>query len=183
MGWMMEHDEIYTMMMDALDGELSASNRIELESHLRACPACVREWQTLLAIDMLFRQTPALSPAADFAQRTLARLPNRRYRIWAIVAVYVLLLLSGMLPLLLGIWAVSRFGPMVSEPTMVRNLLESLDKGLQVTGTVLRALLSAVGEFVVQQPSVLGWLLVMAGVVFLWSGVYRQLVSQPRQIQ
>ncbi|HEX6383231.1 MAG TPA: hypothetical protein VF177_01045, partial [Anaerolineae bacterium] len=96
---------------------------------------------------------------------------------------YVLLLLSGMLPLFLGAWAVSRFGPMVTEPTMVRNLLESLDKGLQVAGTVLRALLSAVGEFVVQQPSVLGWLLVMAGVVFLWSGVYRQLVSQPRQIQ
>ncbi|HEX6384541.1 MAG TPA: zf-HC2 domain-containing protein, partial [Anaerolineae bacterium] len=104
---MMEHDEIYTMMMDALDGELSASNRIELESHLRACPPCAREWQALLAIDMLFRQTPALRPAADFAQRTLARLPNRRYRIWAIMAVYVLLLLSGMLPLFLGVWAVS----------------------------------------------------------------------------
>lgn len=171
------------MMMDALDGELSASSRIELESHLRACPPCAREWQALLAIDMLFRQTPALRPAADFAQRTLARLPNRRYRIWAIMAVYVLLLLSGMLPLFLGVWAVSRFGPVVTEPTVVRNLLESLDKGLQVAGTVLRALLSAVGEFVVQQPSVLGWLLVMAGLVFLWSGVYRQLVSQPRQIQ
>lgn len=180
---MMRHNEIYTMMMGALDGELSANGHVELESHLRACPSCAREWQALMAIDMLFRQTPALSPAAGFAQRTLARLPNRRYRIWIISAIYVLLLLSGTLPLLLVVWAVSRFGPMLTEPVMVSSLLASLERTLRITGTVLRALLSGLGEFLVQQPAVLGWLMVMAGLVFLWSGIYRQLVSQPGQVQ
>jgi anti-sigma factor RsiW len=179
----MEHDEIYTMMMDALDGELSATDHGELESHLRACLFCAREWQALLAIDALFRQTPALSPAVDFAQRTLARLPNRRYRLWIISAVYILLLLSGALPLLLVAWAVSRFGPIMSEPAAVPDLLASIERTLQVTGTVMRALLSAIGEFLIQQPAVPGWLLVMAGIVFLWSGIYQQLVSQPRQVQ
>lgn len=179
---MMEHNEIYMMMMDALDGELSANEEFELESHLRACPPCAREWQALLAIDALFRRAPALSPAAGFTQRTLARLPSRRYRIWLISAIYFLLLLSGGLPLLVGVWAISRFGSILTEPAMVDSFLESLERTLRITGTVLRALLSGLGEFLVQQPAVLGWLMVMAGIVFLWSGIYQQLMSQPRQV-
>jgi len=179
----MEHNEIYTMMMDALDGELSTTGHVELKSHLRACPPCAREWQALLAIDVLFRQTPALGPAVDFTQRTLARLPNRRYRLWVISAIYILLLLSGALPLLLVAWAISRFGPMVTEPAAIPELVASIDRTLQIMSTVLRALLSGIGEILIQQPAVLGWLLVMAGVVFLWSGIYQQLVSQPRRVQ
>lgn len=179
----MEHNEIYTMMMDALDGELSPTGHVELQSHLGACPPCAREWQALLAIDALFRQTPALSPAADFTQRTLARLPNRRYRLWVISAVYILLLLSGALPLLLVAWAITQFGPLVTEPAAIPDLIASIDRTLQITGTVLRALLSGIGEILIQQPAVLGWLLVLAGIVFLWSGIYQQLVSQPRRVQ
>lgn len=178
-----EHKNVYLLMMEALDGELTTDRRSELEVHLRACPSCTREWQALLAIDRLFRQTPALGPAADFTQRTLARLPDRRYRVWVISIVYLLLLLSGALPLLIGVWVVSNLGPMLSQPTLVRSLVQSVDKALQVTGTVLTALLSSLGEFILQQPSFIGWLLVMAGLVTLWSGIYRQLVSQPRQIR
>ena len=84
----MEHENAYTLMMDALDGELAGDHKEDLEAHLRACPTCTREWQALLAIDTLFKQTPALSPAIGFTQRTLARLPNRKYRVWSISALY-----------------------------------------------------------------------------------------------
>jgi anti-sigma factor RsiW len=178
----MEHEHFFTMMMDALDGELAAGSHAELESHLRACPACMREWQAIVAIDTLFRQTPALSPAADFAQRTLARLPNRRVRLWAISLIYAFLLLSGILPILLVIWAVNNLGPVISEPALVNSFIQLVDKALTVTGTVLRALWSGLGEFVQQQPTVLGWLLVMVGVVFLWNGVYRQLLNNPNRL-
>jgi hypothetical protein len=47
---------------------------------------------------------------------------------------------------------------------------------------VIFALFNGVGEVIVQQPLIIGWLLVMAGIVFLWSGVYRQLLSQPQRI-
>jgi anti-sigma factor RsiW len=179
----MEHENAYMLMMDALDGEFTVERERQLETHLHACPSCMREWQALLAIDMLFRQTPALSPAAGFTQRTLARLPNRQYRIWIIGIIYVLLLLGGALPLLIGVWAVSKLGPVLSQPSLARDLLQSLVKVLQVARIVLGALLNGLGEFVVQQPAVLGWLMVMAGLVFLWSGVYRQLVSQPSQVR
>jgi anti-sigma factor RsiW len=181
--WVMEHENAYTLMMDALDGKLAEDHRNDLEAHLRACPPCMREWQAVLAIDALFRQTPALSPAAGFTQRTLARLPSRKYRIWTISAVYMMLLLAGTLPLLIGFWAVNRLGPVLSEPALVRGVLQSMEKVLQVSGTVLSALLSGAGELVQQQPAIIGWLLVMVGVVFLWGGVYRQILSPQLQRQ
>lgn len=184
MGYMqMEQEErIYMLMMDALDGELSAAEHDELQSHLRTRPALMREWQALHTIDTLLRSTPALQPAADFTQRTIARLPNHRARIRVISVVYVLLLLSGILPLLLGLWVINRLGAVLSEPALLGGFGQVVYNGLQVAGAVVRALFSSVGEFVTQQPAVLGLLLVMVGVVFVWSGVYRQLVGQSRQI-
>lgn len=179
---MEQEERIYMLMMDALDGELTPEQHVELEADLQAYPEMMREWQALQAIDTLFKQTPLLTPAADFAQRTIARLPNRRARIGVIGVVYVLLLLSGVLPLLLGIWAVNQLGVILSEPMLVNSLLQTVSEGLTVLGLLLRASVSSVGEFVVQQPAILGWLLVMAGVVVVWGGVYRQLVTQPTQI-
>lgn len=177
----MEHETYYVMMMDALDGELLAEDRIELESHLRACPRCRREWGALQAIDTLFRQTPALGPAAGFAQRTLARLPDKRYPVWLLSAIYLVLLLSGAIPLLVGVWAVNEFGPVISQPAVLRSVWQTITEIAGVLGTILGALLSSAGQLVAQQPALLGWLLVMVGVVFLWSGIYRHLVLAPMQ--
>ena len=179
---MEQEDRIYMLMMDALDGELSAEGYDELQSHLRSRPALMREWQALQAIDTLFRSTPMLQPAADFTQRTVARLPNHRARIRVISVVYVLLLLSGVLPLLLGLWVINRLGTVLSEPALLGGFGQVVYNSLQVAGAVARALFTSVGEFVAQQPYVLGLLLVMVGVVFVWSGVYRQLVGQSGQI-
>jgi len=175
----MEHEDYITLMMDALDGELANNRRQDLEAHLRACPECTHEYQALLAIDRLFRHTPALSPAVGFAQRTIARLPNRRVRVWAISAIYGLVLLSGLIPVLLGILAISRLGPILSQPAVVQSLIESLQSTVQVGGTILSALLNSSGEIILQQPTLIGWLLVMVGIVFLWGGVYRQLSIVP----
>ncbi len=179
---MMEHEDYYVLMMDALDGELADGRKSELEVHLRACPTCAREWQALLAIDTLFRQTPALAPAADFAQRTLARLPNRRYRVWLLGVMYALLLVGGALPMLLGYWVYSKWGTVLAEPTLWRTLWQGISQTVQVAGTILGALLNGAAGFVILHPSIVGWLLVLVGLVSLWGGMFRQLVIQPRRI-
>lgn len=176
----MEHEEYYLLMMDALDGELAGEQHAHLESHLRACPPCRQEWQALVTIDQLFREAPMLAPAADFTQRALARLPNGRYRVWLIGAIYGVLLLSGALPLLLGTLVVQRYGAFVNEPGVLRSLLQSLAHTLEVVGTVASALLTAMGQFVLDNPSILGWFFVMVGVVALWGGVYQQLLGAPQ---
>jgi anti-sigma factor RsiW len=172
----MNHDDAFALMMDMLDGEASADRVSDLQSHLRACPECSSEWRALVAIDTLFRQTQALSPAADFVSKTLARLPNRRMRLWAMGTIYGAVLLGGLLPLaLLGLLAY-RLMPVLSQPTLVESIFESLQTTQRTAGIVMSALITGAGEVLVQQPVYVGYLLVIAGIIFLWGGVYRRLL-------
>ena len=178
----MEHEKFHMLMMDALDGELAAGGKTELESHLRACPACRQEWHAMLAIDTLFRQAPMLSPAAGFTQRTVALLPSRRARLWAIIVIYVQLLLSAILPILLVIWAANTVIPVISQPAFIESVQQVWAQAVRLVGVVSGALFKGLGELIVQQPAIVGWLLVLAGMVFVWNGVYRQLLSQPTAV-
>ncbi|MCL4266632.1 MAG: zf-HC2 domain-containing protein [Anaerolineae bacterium] len=180
----MEHEDFYGLMMDALDGELLADEQTLLESHLRACPDCMREWQAISAIDALFRRSPMLSPAADFTQRTLARLPNRRVRLWLMGLVYVALMVAGLLPVLVVVGTAVLLAASLGEPAAVNSGLQLLTRGIQLMGAVAGALLNGAARLIIDQPSIMGWMLVMVGIVFLWSGVYRQMlnVSAQRQI-
>ena len=180
----MEHEErYYLMMMSALDDELPADEHDELTAHLSVCPDCGREWRALLAIDMLFRQTPLLMPAVDFATRTLALLPNRRVRVRALGALYGLLLLCGLVPLALVIFLGARYAPILSEPALLGRVWSSLVGIGQVAATVIGALFDGVGRFVIEQPAVIGWLIILAGLVFLWGGVFQRLLAQPAAVE
>ena len=96
---------------------------------------------------------------------------------WLLSGINALLLFSGTLPVLFGIWALTRYGSVVTQPGVVQGLVQSTAQIAQVIGAIFSALLSGIGEFVVQQPVVIGWLLVMIGIVSVWSGVYRQLMG------
>lgn len=176
----METEDVYTLMMEALDGELSEEGWSELESHLRARPALAREWRALQTIDTLFRSAPLLQPAEGFAQRTVAHLPSSRQRLWMGVAVYVALLLSGLAPLGAMAWIAIQYLPALIEPALLRGLWKAGGQLLELGGAVLSALLKGAGQLVGQQPALIGWLVVMVGVVALWGVVYHRLVLQPR---
>lgn len=176
-----EHDYAYALMMDALDGELTEDSKLDLELHLQLCSDCLREWHALIAIETLLRTTPALAPAAGFTERTLLRLPNRRYRIWALTAVYITLLLCGFVPMVLGAWAMTRLIPVLNQPALVNGVAQSIAKFTEVMGTIFTALFTGLGEAVAQQPAALGWLLVIIGVISVWSGLLRELTSQPQR--
>ena len=176
----MEHEErFYLMMMDALDGELAASEHTELEAHLRACPDCTREWRTLVAIEMLFRQTPILMPAIDFAERTLALLPNRRARRIALGTIYAVLLMSGIFPLMLAVFLAARYAPILSNPELLGGIWGSIAGAGRATVTVIEALLVGAGRFLIEQPVLIGWFIILAGLVVLWGGVFQRLLVQP----
>ena len=181
----MDHEEIFNLMMQVLDDDAGETASGELELHLQECPACAREWQALQAIHVLLAQAPALSPAADFAQRTVARLPNTRYRVWALTGAYVLLLAVGFLPVALVVWLALRLAPAFEQPAFVRGLLQAGGQMLRLGGTVITAGIKGIadlGELVGQQPAAVGWLLVMVGVIFLWGGVYSQLTRPQRSV-
>jgi anti-sigma factor RsiW len=179
----MEHEKIITLMMEALDGELKETGQTEMKAHLQTCPSCEREWQTLQAIHQLFLDTPALSPAADFAQRTLSMLPNSTYRIWLGSVVYGLLLISGFLPLLLIVWLTAQLGPALNQPAFVDGLAQAGGQVLRVGQLVLAAFMQGLGnlgDFLGQNPAIVGLFLVMLGFIALWGGVYT-ILTNPRR--
>ncbi len=178
----MEHETFFALMMDALDGELADDGRFELESHLRACPDCAQEWQALMTVETLFQATPAIAPPAGFAQTVLAALPNRQLRMMTLGVMYLLLLFSGLIPLVVGGLTVTIFRPSLSQPGVWESIWQSVLHLMNVVGTVVGALFASVGNFISEYPAVLGWALVMAGVVSIWGGVLRQVqIQQPRQ--
>lgn len=177
----MEHEEIVTLMMESLDGELQEDEQAQMDTHLQNCPACSQQWDSILAIHQLFLQAPVLSPAADFTQRTLARLPNPRHRLMALSAVYGLLLLSGLVPLVLFIWFIIQLRPAFNQPAFVEGLVQGGEQILGLGQTILAAFwqsLSDLGELIGQYPAIIGLILVMLGAIFLWGGVYSQLTRQ-----
>lgn len=178
-----EHKEIYLLMMDALDGKLEPGKMVQLDSHLARCLTCSQQWESIQVIHQLFLQAPLLSPAADFTQRTLSRLPSARQRIIALSIIYGLLLVSGLVPLGLLIWLASQIRPAVSQPAFVNGLLQGFEQILEIAETIFNAFLQVLGTFGVflgQHPTVIGLLLVMLGTIFVWGGVFTQMTRQTR---
>jgi Putative zinc-finger len=76
-----------------LDGELSAADRAQVESHLRECPACAHELEELAAVDAFAREVPVQAPDGYFEAlparvRARVRRPSRipRPALWAVAA-------------------------------------------------------------------------------------------------
>jgi hypothetical protein len=178
----MEHEEIYILMMEALDGEIDAARLSDLEEHLDGCEACTQQWEAVQAIHTLFLETPLLSPAANFTQRTLARLPNPRHRIIALSAIYGMLLISGLLPLGLLIWFASQLRPAIDQPALIDGVMQAGEELFGLGQTVVGAffqVLGTLGDLLSQQPALIGLILVMIGAIFVWGGVYSQLTKRP----
>lgn len=167
-----EHESAYALMMDALDGDLSATDTLNI--HLEQCIPCTREWYTLQAVDQLLRRAPIITPATDFAQRTIAQLPNQRHRLWSLSALYVFLLIGGLIPLILIGFLAIRFAPLVMEPSMVRMLWQPLVTIWGLAATISNALLIATTGFIRQQPALWGIALIMAGTIALSGEAYQR---------
>ncbi len=176
------HDEetVLAWLMDALDGTLPERDQQLLQMQLTYYPALAQEWEALQRVDALFTAAPSVAPPVHFASQTMALLPNLALRRTLSAALFTLLFLGGLLPFLavVGLGAV-----LVSGGTAVSalfTLLGSLGQFSTVLLGAMSQLLLGMGAYLGQNPAVVGTLMVMIGSIFLWAGVYRQLVSQPQ---
>lgn len=178
-------DDVYELMMDALDGALSSYGFGKLEIALRQHPELRAEWEAMQAVDSFLLETPMIVPApsAQFAERTMALLPNLRFRRWMTGAVYSVLLLSGFLPFAFIALVFGGFGALLGEPAFLTGLSQVAGQLLELGSVALEAMLqaaaSSLGIQTSPQPALIGTLLVMIGSITLWSGVYRRLVAEP----
>jgi anti-sigma factor RsiW len=183
----MERERVYALMMSALDGEeLTAADSAELDAVLLQDTELAQEWTSMQHIDTLFRQTPLVAPPANFAQRTLERLPTpSRNHVWAVSAFYLALLIGGLIPILAGLWFLTAYGDVVQQTAVFQALNQTVGVSLQAFGAVLSAVATVAANAVNDQPFVMGWIFLLLGIVVLWSNVYRymlQPVAQPVRI-
>lgn len=172
----MEHEEIYVLMMDALDGELTAAGRVELEAHLRARPELAQEWDALQAVDRLLRETPPVSAPAGFAQRTVRALPMTPRHLWLGAAIYMLFLAAGVIPLLGVAWLALQLVPALGEPALWSGFWQGALAQLDALGVILSAAAGGAAQWCLEHPAAVGLPLLMVAIVLLWGGVLSRLV-------
>ena len=87
------------------------------------------------------------------------------------------------MPLVLVVFLSARYAPILSQPALLGRVWLSLVEAGRVGATVVNALFAGAGRFVIEQPAVVGWLIVLAGFVFLWGGVFQRLLAQPAAVE
>lgn len=173
MNVMLEDERILELMLQALDDDLDEQGSAELQRCLAASPAVAREWHSLLFVETLLRDTPAVPAPANFAARTLARLPNPRLRRTLLLAFYVALLIGGLLPLAGLLWFAGQLG---GSATALGDLLGQLATFVQVVGS---AVISTLGTVLREQPYAVGGLVLPLFLLAAWYSLYQQLTMQP----
>ncbi len=178
----MDEEQIQTLMLDALDRDLTPEESALLGDYLQQHPESAREWQAMLAVDTLFRLTPLVAPPPYLATRIVRRLPDTASRRWLTGGLFVGLLLVGIVPVLTLIWAVNQLGGVGSGLEPVTTSLTHL---VQLVRVLLGALAATLDDIVTQQPIVLGWLALMLGIILTWGTVFRQIdqITQPVRLQ
>jgi anti-sigma factor RsiW len=66
-----------------IDNELTSEERFLLEEHLKTCPSCAREAETLSQLGVLFGGIPEETPSPAFVQTTVNKAAViRRHSLW-----------------------------------------------------------------------------------------------------
>jgi len=75
-----QNEEVSLWMSLALDGRLSADQRMRLDRHLVDCPACQAEWKVMQMTSDWLAESPMVGPPLGFAVRIDRRLEESSAR-------------------------------------------------------------------------------------------------------
>jgi hypothetical protein len=88
---------------------------------------------------------------------------------------------AGLIPLVVLVWLAVTIGPAFEQPAFLESIWQAAAQVLAMASTVLRAAWAGaggLGEAIGLRPDIVGWLMIMAGIVFLWGGVYSRLTGR-----
>lgn len=169
----MTEQQIFDLMMDALDDEIDEQGLAQLNAYLLTDAQLAQEWEAMQIVDTLLRETPPIVAPVNLVERTLARLPNASYRRSVLTIFYLLLLVGGMIPLIFTVWLAMQFG----GDTIFGALTQALSEISIFVQLFSRAIFTTAGTIITEQPVLLGWLCLLLGIIGLWYNVYQNMVS------
>jgi anti-sigma factor RsiW len=163
------------LMMEALDGTISPSDRARLEAYLTAHPETRAMFDAMHGVDVALREAPAVAPGAAFTQKvmsatrsmTVAR-PMKGATIALLVGTNALLVMAGWALLTAAVAGIMYY----VAPSSVFELVGVFARSTAgVLGTLGRA-----GRVLFAQPAV--WAILFASVVIvaIWLRVVTRLL-------
>lgn len=167
------------LMMEALDGTISPSDRARLDAHLTAHPETRAMFDAMQGVDAALREAPAIAPAAAFTRSvmtatrsmTVAR-PMKGSTIAFLVGTNALLVMAGWALLTAAAAAIMYY----IAPSSVFELVGVFARSaVGVLGTLGRA-----GRVLFAQPAVWAILIASAAIVAIWLRVVTRLLHPPR---
>jgi len=180
--------DVGRLMSLALDQSLTQSEARGLEEHLRQCPTCQEEWESMQRVSRLFADAPLMEPPPGFADRVMRRVAQRqarRQRLLAGAALLVVCLSLVALALPETIRWLALLWQVITEPSLLSHgakmvaqlldLAEALGRACWLIITVLSSL---------NQPALLGYSVLVLALTALWirlvagrRGGYRPVVN------
>jgi anti-sigma factor RsiW len=80
----MKCDDSKLKLSAYIDNELSSEERFLLEEHLKTCPSCAREAETMSQLGVLFGGIPEETPSPAFVQTTVNKVAViGRHSLWS----------------------------------------------------------------------------------------------------
>lgn len=139
-----EHERVEELLSAYIDGELSIKETTLVEKHLRQCPACTQDLETLRQTVNLVRQLPAISPPRSFTVSHLL-VPERPWArgyvylrgATALAAFLLIVLLAGDLGFQY-LWAPRMAAP-APQPMALEATIEAPEATVQALETTVEA--------------------------------------------
>lgn len=172
----MTHEEVFSLMMDALDDALAPAGADRLEEHLAVCADCRAEWSVLQLVDDVLAGAPTIPAPAGFAERVSARLvaaswPRTLGALFTLSLGSLAALLIVAVPaavLLIATWAA------LSQPAGFAQLAIGLQQLARMGAAVLGASRTTLRILLVEttgSPLFLSWAVALGLVLAAWAHV------------
>lgn len=169
-----ELSRVELLMMAALDDELDDIQTAELFDALEADPELAREFASMQDIDVLLTETPLAPLPGDFADRTLAHLPNPKARRIFLTGFILALAIGVAIPLVGVILLSVRFADGSLSALFTESTVDLFNR-LRAIGFASLSLFSvALREF----PIIYAYILGLIGSIAVWFSLMRWFGNQ-----
>jgi predicted anti-sigma-YlaC factor YlaD len=176
------------LMSLALDQSLTQVEARCLEEHLRRCPTCQEEWESMQRVSRLFTDAPLMGPPPGFADRVMQRLAQRqarRQRFLAGAALLVVCLSLVALALPETVRWLAVLWQVITEPSLLSHGAKLVAQLLDLAEALVRACWLIITVLPsLNQPALLGYSFLVLALTAFWirlvagrRGGYRPVVN------
>ncbi|BCX05595.1 MAG: hypothetical protein KatS3mg053_3533 [Candidatus Roseilinea sp.] len=173
------------LMIQALDGEISAEDRARLDAYLAERPGERAEFERMLAVNAALRNAPIVATPDGFAEAVVARARTAPV-IRPVKRRYIVALIATNWALAFLVWAcagavlIGLITLLAQQPLLQPAL--AFGRGAVISFTDMLNVLATTARTFITQPAVRLTMLAAVAIVAIWLGVLVKVLAPPRRL-